>query len=87
MELLLRQRFESLEKISSVEMPVLILTGTNDIQIPVSMGDRLCEATPNCKELIVIEKGGHDNHLTEPYKQRVKQFVSSLKAPETIPSK
>lgn len=77
-ERLLKQRFESLEKMSSVRMPVLILTGTNDIQIPVSMGERLCSAAQNCRQLIVIEGGGHDNHLSEPYRRRVYEFIEQI---------
>jgi len=74
-ELVLRQRFESLEKMKSIKMPVLIMTGTEDIQIPVEMGERLYAAAPGSKQLIIIQGGGHDNHLSEPYKQRVKQFI------------
>ena len=77
-ELLLRQRFESLQKISSVEMPTLVVTGTNDIQIPVSMGERLCKATQSCEALVVIEGGGHDNHLSDLYRQDIQQFIERL---------
>jgi pimeloyl-ACP methyl ester carboxylesterase len=74
-ELVLRQRFESLEKMKSIKMPVLIMTGTEDVQIPVEMGERLYAAAPGFKQLIIIQGGGHDNHLSEPYKQRVKHFI------------
>lgn len=74
-ELLLKQRFESLEKMKSIEIPVLIITGTEDIQIPVKMGERLYEAASAFKQLIIIEGGGHDNHLSKPYRQQVKQFI------------
>ncbi|MCY7321580.1 MAG: alpha/beta hydrolase [Phormidesmis sp. CAN_BIN36] len=74
-ELLLQQRFESLEKMKSIKMPVLVITGTEDIQIPVEMGERLYAAAPEFKQLITIPGGGHDNHLAEQYKQRVKQFI------------
>ena len=77
-ELVLRQRFESLEKMKSIKMPVLIMTGTEDIQIPVEMGERLYAAAPGFKQLIIIQGGGHDNHLPEPYKQRVKQFIDQV---------
>jgi uncharacterized protein len=74
-ELLLRQRFESLEKMKSIKMPVLIITGTEDIQIPVKMGERLYEAASEFKQLMIIQGGGHDNHLSKPYRQQVKQFI------------
>jgi pimeloyl-ACP methyl ester carboxylesterase len=59
-ELVLRQRFESLEKMKSIKMPVLIMTGTEDVQIPVEMGERLYAAAPGFKQLIIIQGGGHD---------------------------
>ena len=74
-ELLLRQHFDSLEKMKSIKMPVLIITGTEDIQIPVEMGERLYAAASEPKQLMIIPGGGHDNHLSEQYKQRVKQFI------------
>ena len=77
-ELLLRQRFESLEKMKTVRMPVLIITGTNDLQIPVTMGERLYEAAPELKKLIIIQGGGHDNHLSKQYRQEVKDFIEQV---------
>ena len=75
MELLLKQRFESVEKMPSVQMPVLIITGTNDLQIPVRMGERLHDAAPGQKQFILVEGGGHDNHLDEQYTRQIKAFV------------
>ena len=77
-ELLLQQHFESLEKMKSIKMPVLVITGTEDIQIPVEMGERLYAAAPEFKQLIIIQGRGHDNHMPEQYKQRVKQFIEQV---------
>lgn len=77
-ELLLQQRFESLEKMKSIKMPVLVITGTEDIQIPVEMGERLHAAAPEFKQLMIIQGRGHDNHMPEQYKQRVKQFIEQV---------
>ncbi|MEE3717333.1 alpha/beta fold hydrolase [Tumidithrix elongata RA019] len=74
-ELILRQRFESLEKMKSVRMPVLIVTGTEDLQIPIEMGEHLYNAAPKFKKLIVVQGGGHDNHLSVQDRQSVKHFV------------
>lgn len=77
-EFLLRQRFDSLEKMQFVKMPVLVITGTEDLQIPVVMGERLYKAAPESKQLIVIQGGGHDNHLSKQHRQRVKQFIEQV---------
>ena len=75
-EWMLKQKFESLAKMPQVDMPVLIINGTNDIQIPVSMGERLFEAATGPKEMIVIEGGSHDNHMDSQYLQQVQAFVT-----------
>lgn len=74
-ELILRQRFESLKKMKTISMPVLVVTGTEDFQIPVGMGHRLYKAALGLKQLIVIQGGGHDNHLSKQDQQRVQQFI------------
>jgi uncharacterized protein len=79
-ELVLRQRFESLQKMRSIHMPVLVLTGTDDFQIPVTMGERLYDAAAGVKQLIIIPGGGHDNHLAPQYQQQLKQFIDSKMA-------
>lgn len=79
MELLLKQHFESLEKMKSITMPVLIIAGDSDLQIPVAMAKSLYKNASGFKQLIVIEGGGHDNHLAQQYQQQFKQFVEKAK--------
>ncbi|MGK7877974.1 MAG: hypothetical protein AB4426_33100 [Xenococcaceae cyanobacterium] len=43
-DLLLRQRFDSIQKISSLQMPVLFIHGNRDPQIPARMSQTLFEA-------------------------------------------
>lgn len=74
-DLLLHQKFESLQKIKSVKLPVLIIQGTEDIQIPVKMGRSLYDAAPSPKQLLIVEKGGHDNHMSPHYTQQVERFI------------
>jgi uncharacterized protein len=80
-ELLLKQRFESEQKMQSITMPVLVITGTEDIQIPVAMGQRLQAAARGLKQLIVVQGGGHDNHLSKSNRQQVKQFMDRATGP------
>ena len=77
-ELLLRERFESLDKMKAIKMPVLIIQGTEDFQIPVEMGTKLYAAAPEPKQLMTIDGGGHDNHMAEPNLQKVQQFINSV---------
>jgi uncharacterized protein len=86
MKFLLHQRFESLEKMKSVRMPVLIMTGTDDFQIPVEMGKRLYEAAPEFKQLTIVQGGGHDNHLSKQYRQQVRRFLRAARRSERVPA-
>jgi uncharacterized protein len=76
-DLLIQQHFKSLEKMKSVQMPVLIIQGTSDFQIPVEMGQALYAAAPKLKQLLLIENGGHDNNMPEKYTNVVKQFIQT----------
>ena len=60
--LLLNQRFESLQKIPGLKLPLLLIHGTWDKKVPVEMGRRLFEAAPQPKTLLLIEGGEHSNN-------------------------
>ena len=58
---LLNQRFESLQKVATLKLPVLFIHGTWDKKIPVEMAKRLYAAAPPPKTLLLIEGGEHNN--------------------------
>lgn len=75
---LINQRFESLQKIAGLKIPVLLIHGTWDKKIPVNMAQQLYAAAPQPKTLTLIEGGEHSNSgavgLVE-YRQAVSAFV------------
>lgn len=74
-DILLRQQFDSLQKIRSVQMPVLFIHGIRDPQIPYQMSQRLFAAAIDPKQLLLIPKAGHDNNMAEQYYQVVRKFM------------
>lgn len=60
-DLLLNQRFETLQKIQQLKIPVLLIHGTWDQRIPYEMSQRLFAAAPQPKSLLLIEGGEHSN--------------------------
>lgn len=58
---LLEQRFESLQKIALLKIPVLMIHGTWDKKIPVQMSRDLYDAAPQPKTIVLIAGGEHDN--------------------------
>lgn len=76
-DLILRQHFDSLQKIKSLRIPLLIIHGTADPQIPVAMGQALYQAAPEPKQILIIPQAGHDNNMAAEYYQVVKRFVAT----------
>jgi alpha-beta hydrolase superfamily lysophospholipase len=58
---LVRDRYDSLAKASALQLPTLIVHGTQDEVIPFAMGERLSKTLTNAR-FIPIE-GGHHNDL------------------------
>jgi uncharacterized protein len=58
---LLNQRFESLQKIPDLKIPLLLIHGTWDKRVPVDMARQLYAAAPEPKTLVLIEGGEHNN--------------------------
>ncbi len=75
---LLNQRFDSLEKVKRLKIPVLFIHGTWDNRVPVKMAQQLYTAAPQPKSLLMIGGGEHNNSgtigLTE-YRDAVTAFV------------
>ncbi len=60
-KLILTQKFESIEKVSNLKMPILFIHGMNDSTIPAFMSQELYAAAPKPKELILVLGADHNN--------------------------
>ena len=58
---LLKDRFESADKIGDVAAPVFIIHGENDTVVPIDFGRALFKAAKEPKEGRWISKGGHED--------------------------
>ena len=78
---ILTERFESLEKISRLNMPVLFLHGEADSIVPYTMSRRLYEAAPSPKRLFLIPEADHVS-IYQPgdasYLRAIATFVETL---------
>lgn len=75
---LLNQRFESLQKMPGLKLPVLLIHGTWDQKVPVGMARQLYAAAAQPKSLALIEGGEHSNSGTVgqvEYRAAVSAFV------------
>ncbi len=60
-KLLLHQRFDSLSKVRSLAMPILLIHGTADPVVPAHMSQALFTAATEPKKLLLVPEAGHHN--------------------------
>lgn len=58
---LLKDRYESLQKIKDIKTPVIIVHGTKDGIVPYKLGKKLFDAANEPKTLIAVEGAGHND--------------------------
>ncbi|MCP6760559.1 MAG: alpha/beta hydrolase [Fischerella sp. CENA71] len=83
--LILTQRFESIQKVPQLKMPILFIHGISDITIPAFMSEELYAAAPEPKRLLLVADGGHNNVAevaTAEYLQAVLWLAKQLEQEE-----
>ncbi len=78
LELLVHERFDSIEKVSRLQVPVLYIHGTADYFVPPEMSSELYKRTASSKQLKLIPGGGHNNSAAvggDEYLQAVRNFI------------
>lgn len=72
---LVTQRFDNIDRIDDVNMPVLVVHGTADDIVPFSMGEKLYAAAKAPKKFLRAEGGSHHNLTANYYDQYVQAIV------------
>ncbi len=76
--LILHQRFDSIQKVPTLDMPTLFIHGLQDTEIPYQMSEQLYQSAPEPKQLWLAPGAGHADtaslYETE-YRDRIRQFV------------
>ena len=79
LQIILNQKFDSITKIKSLQMPVLFLHATGDNIIKYHHSQKLYRAAPKPKKLFLIPKGNHFN-IYQPnnnsYLKAIVEFVN-----------
>lgn len=76
--LVMRNRFNSLERIARYDGPVYQCHGRIDTLVPMSEGRRLFEAIPSQKKKFVELPGGHNDPFPEDYYPGLREFLDGL---------
>ncbi|MCC6197950.1 MAG: alpha/beta fold hydrolase [Burkholderiales bacterium] len=61
--LVMTQRYDSIDKVRGLDLPVLFVHGTGDRYVPARFSQALYDAAPGRKKLLLIENGGHNNSM------------------------
>ena len=77
---LMRTKLNSIDKITFLHLPILVVHGTHDTIIPVGFGRRLFQAANEPKEWYEIPGADHDDTFFvggEEYFNRIDRFISN----------
>ena len=80
---LVSQKFDSIDKIADIHMPVLIVHGTADQFVAPRFSEALFEAAQEPKNLLLVPGGNHNNSMNlgrQAYSQAIKALLDA-KAP------
>jgi fermentation-respiration switch protein FrsA (DUF1100 family) len=80
----LRTRYDNLEKVGRLRVPLLVLHGDRDRVVPFDQGRRLFEAAPEPKRFFPIPGADHnDTYITggEAYWRAVADFLEAVLPP------
>jgi uncharacterized protein len=75
---LLKNRFDSENKIADYHGPLLQTHGDADSIIPIKLGRRLFRAAHEPKQFVVVPGGGHNDPPKREYVQALRRFLESL---------
>ena len=78
------QKFDSLDKIADINMPVLIVHGTDDRYVPARFSEQLFAAAREPKNLLLVPGGTHNNSMRlgrQAYSQAIQTLFKSPTAP------
>lgn len=63
-------------RLGEIQAPAIVIHGTEDVAIDVSLADQLCAALPGCGGVVWIEGAGHASNVTHP--APVNEAISSF---------
>lgn len=82
-DFLLHQRFDSLNKVRRLSMPILFIHGTADMTVPAHMSEALFAVASEPKQLLLVAEAGHLNISElggDQYLQAIQWVVEQAKA-------
>ncbi|MFM7344840.1 MAG: alpha/beta hydrolase [Tagaea sp.] len=82
---LVKDRFDSIARIASINAPLLIVHGTHDAVIPIRHGRALFAAALEPKRFVELPDRGHNEMHGPEFEAAVRKFLESLAFPASRP--
>jgi 3-oxoadipate enol-lactonase len=76
----LMDRDDVTRRMDEITAPAIVIHGTDDVAIELSLADKLCASLPGCRGVVRVEGAGHASNLThpEPVNRAIEEFLASL---------
>ena len=71
-------RYPNLETIRGIDVPVMIIAGSDDSIVPVGQSKKLFDASPGLKRFLVIDGADHNDFALTAGAQMVNEVVAFL---------
>ena len=67
-------------RLGEIRAPAVVIHGTDDVAIDVSLAEQLCTNLIGCRGLVRVEGAGHSSNIThpEPVNKAIEEFLASI---------
>src|SRR6266513_465 len=67
-------------RLGEIRVPAVVIHGTEDVAIDISMAEKLCANLSACRGLVRVEGAGHSSNIThpEPVNKAIEEFLASI---------
>ncbi|RMT99137.1 hypothetical protein ALP39_02085 [Pseudomonas marginalis pv. marginalis] len=84
---LLSQKFDSIDKIADIHMPLLVVHGLDDRYVPPRFSQQLFEAAQEPKRLLLVPGASHNNSMSlagRSYRQALDNLMQARMPPQVV---
>jgi len=76
----LMDRDDITERLAEIRVPAVVIHGTEDVAIDISLAEQLCDRLTGCRGLVRVEGAGHSSNVThpEPVNRAIVDFLDAI---------
>jgi 3-oxoadipate enol-lactonase len=76
----LMDRDDVTERLAEIRAPAVVIHGTEDVAIDISLAEQLCDHLAGCRGLVRVEGAGHSSNVThpEPVNRAIVDFLDAI---------